>query len=46
MPNNGSNMAERNNKNKQIWMNFGTARFLRPPMLKLEMQTYRKILLW
>ena len=24
---NGSNLAEQNNKNKQIWMKFGTRRF-------------------
>ena len=43
--NNESNMAKRNNKNKQIWMKFGTRKFLQSPMLKLEMHKYRKILI-
>ena len=43
--NNGSNMAEQYNKNKQIWMKFGTRRFLRSLVLKLEMQKYFKILI-
>ena len=39
-------MAEQNNKNKQIQMKFGTRRFLRSPLLKLEMQKERKVLIW
>ena len=38
-------MPERNNKNKQFWIKFGTRRFLRSPLLKLEMRKYRKILI-
>ena len=30
---NGSNIAEQNNKNKQIWMKFGTRRSLQSLML-------------
>ena len=41
--NNGSNMAEQINNNKKIWMKFGTRRFLRSPLLKLEMQKHRKV---
>ena len=37
-PNNGSNMAEQNNKKKNIRMKFSTPRFSRSLMLKLEMQ--------
>ena len=39
-------MAKENNKNKQIWMKFRTRRFLRSPLLKLETQKYRKVLIW
>ena len=35
-----------NNNNKYIEMKFGTRRFLGSLMLKLEMQKYRKILMW
>ena len=38
-------LAEQNKKNEQIWMEFGTRRFLRSSLLKLEMQKYRKILI-
>ena len=41
--NNGFNIAEQNNKNEQIWMKFGTRKFLRSLLLKLEMQKYRKV---
>ena len=34
------------NKNKQIWMKFGSRKFSRSPLLTLEMRIYRKILIW
>ena len=39
-------MAERYNKNKKICMKFGTRRFSRSLMLKLETQKFRKILIF
>ena len=33
-------------KKKSIWMKFSTPRFSRSLILKLEMQKYRKILVW
>ena len=38
-------MAERNNKNKQIWMKYDTRKFLWSPPQKLEIRKYREILI-